>query len=147
MISNGNPGLFQLDPLNRVYPVFGDSSTQYQMAQSNSHVYGRLDHQLSYLLFGDIRMGVNPAGSGPFSTAEGFVSQPGDAPSNLSRAGDYNRNVVGPRSILRTSATTLLRWKARDRIQPSPETFSPARRSGSFSFRTWALCREPTTEY
>jgi uncharacterized repeat protein (TIGR01451 family) len=93
--SNGNPGLFQLDPLNRVYPIFGDSSTQYQMAQSNSHVYGRLDHQLSYLLFGDIRMGANPAGSGPFSTAEGFVSQPGDAPSNLSGAGDYNRNVVG----------------------------------------------------
>ena len=53
--SNGNPGLFQLDPLDRVYTVFGDSSTQYQAAQSDSHVYGRLDHKLSYLLFGDIR--------------------------------------------------------------------------------------------
>ncbi len=62
--SNGNPGLFQLDPLDRVYQVFGDSSTQYQMAQSNSHVYGRLDHYLSYLLFGDIRMGTNPGGNG-----------------------------------------------------------------------------------
>jgi hypothetical protein len=55
---NGASGInqmFQLDPLDRVYPVFGDSSTLFDAAQANSRVYGRLDHGRSYLLFGDLR--------------------------------------------------------------------------------------------
>jgi uncharacterized repeat protein (TIGR01451 family) len=54
---NGATGInqmFQLDPLNRVYPVFGDSSVLFDPAQANSRVYGRLDHGRSYLLFGDL---------------------------------------------------------------------------------------------
>jgi hypothetical protein len=98
--SNGNAGLFQLDPLDRVYQVFGDSSTQYQMAQSNSHVYGRLDHKLSYLLFGDIRMGdISGSGisdnNGPTPASQGFVSDSGFPQQNAYGAGGYNRNVVG----------------------------------------------------
>lgn len=45
--------LFQLDPLERAYPVFGDSSMRYEDAQSNSKLYARLDRGRSYLLFGD----------------------------------------------------------------------------------------------
>jgi uncharacterized repeat protein (TIGR01451 family) len=47
--------LFQQDPLENVYPVFGDSSTRYQTAQSNSHLFVRLDRGLSNLMFGDLR--------------------------------------------------------------------------------------------
>lgn len=49
----GRDRLFQLDPLDRVYPVFGDSSTRYEAAQSNSKLYARLDHKRSYAMFGD----------------------------------------------------------------------------------------------
>src|SRR5215471_15044299 len=49
----GRDRLFQLDPLDRVYPLFGDSSTRYEAAASNSKVYARIDHKRSYAMFGD----------------------------------------------------------------------------------------------
>ena len=49
----GRDRLFQLDPLDRVYPLFGDSSTRYEAAQSNSKLYARLDRKRSYAMFGD----------------------------------------------------------------------------------------------
>jgi uncharacterized repeat protein (TIGR01451 family) len=49
----GRDRLFQLDPLDRVYPLFGDSSTRFEAAQSNSKLYARLDHKRSYAMFGD----------------------------------------------------------------------------------------------
>ncbi|HET6975540.1 MAG TPA: isopeptide-forming domain-containing fimbrial protein [Pyrinomonadaceae bacterium] len=49
----GRDRLFQLDPLDRVYPLFGDSSTRYEAAQSNSKFYARLDRDRSYAMFGD----------------------------------------------------------------------------------------------
>ncbi|HEV7472931.1 MAG TPA: hypothetical protein VGN90_02710 [Pyrinomonadaceae bacterium] len=50
----GRDRLFQLDPLDRAYPVFGDSSTRFEAAQSNSKLYARLDHGRSYAMFGDL---------------------------------------------------------------------------------------------
>jgi uncharacterized repeat protein (TIGR01451 family) len=52
--SSGYQRMFDLDPSNQQYLVFGDSSTRSYNAQSNSHLYGRIDHGLSYLLFGDL---------------------------------------------------------------------------------------------
>lgn len=49
----GRDRLFQLDPLDRAYPLFGDSSTRYEAAQSNSKLYLRVDHKRSYAMFGD----------------------------------------------------------------------------------------------
>jgi uncharacterized repeat protein (TIGR01451 family) len=49
----GRDRLFQLDPLDRVYPLFGDSSTRFEAAQSNSKLYARLDRNRSYAMFGD----------------------------------------------------------------------------------------------
>jgi uncharacterized repeat protein (TIGR01451 family) len=49
----GRDRIFQLDPLDRVYPLFGDSSTRYEAAQSNSKLYARIDHKRSYAMFGD----------------------------------------------------------------------------------------------
>jgi uncharacterized repeat protein (TIGR01451 family) len=49
----GRDRLFQLDPLDRVYPLFGDSSTRFEAAPANSKVYARIDHKRSYVMFGD----------------------------------------------------------------------------------------------
>ena len=49
----GHDRLFQLDPLDRVYPLFGDSSTRFEAAQSNSKLYARIDRKRSYAMFGD----------------------------------------------------------------------------------------------
>jgi hypothetical protein len=49
----GRDRLFQLDPLDRVYPLFGDSSTRFEAAPSNSKLYARIDHKRSFLMFGD----------------------------------------------------------------------------------------------
>jgi uncharacterized repeat protein (TIGR01451 family) len=49
----GRDRLFQLDPLDRAYPLFGDSSTRFESAQSNSKLYARLDRGRSYAMFGD----------------------------------------------------------------------------------------------
>ncbi|HKZ79139.1 MAG TPA: hypothetical protein VJ124_12615 [Pyrinomonadaceae bacterium] len=49
----GRDRLFQLDSLERVYPLFGDSSIRQESAQSNSKLYARLDHDRSYAQFGD----------------------------------------------------------------------------------------------
>ncbi len=50
---NGQDRLFQLNPLDRTYPIFGDSSTQFQETESNSKVYARLDRGRNYAMFGD----------------------------------------------------------------------------------------------
>src|ERR1051325_5190645 len=49
----GRDRLFQLDPLDRVYPLFGDSSTRYEASESNSKLYARIDRDRSYAMFGD----------------------------------------------------------------------------------------------
>ncbi|HVF44079.1 MAG TPA: SdrD B-like domain-containing protein, partial [Pyrinomonadaceae bacterium] len=52
--TSGRDRVFEFDPLDRAYPLFGDSSTRYEDAQSNSKLYFRLDRGRSYLLFGDM---------------------------------------------------------------------------------------------
>lgn len=49
----GRDRLFQLDPLDRAYPLFGDSSLRFESSQSNSKLYARLDRGRSYAMFGD----------------------------------------------------------------------------------------------
>ncbi len=55
----GQDRLFQLDPLERTYPVFGDSSTRFEEAQSNSRLYVRLERGRSYAMFGDFEADMN----------------------------------------------------------------------------------------
>ncbi len=43
------------DPLDRAYPIFGDSSQRFEDAQSNSKIYARLDHKRSFAMFGDMQ--------------------------------------------------------------------------------------------
>ncbi|MFL6257057.1 MAG: hypothetical protein ACJ74T_18780 [Pyrinomonadaceae bacterium] len=58
----GRDRLFQFDPLDRAYPLFGDSSTRFEDAQTNSKLYARLDHGRSYFLFGDFESENRNAG-------------------------------------------------------------------------------------
>jgi uncharacterized repeat protein (TIGR01451 family) len=98
--SAGNAGLFQLDPLDRVYQVFGDSSTQYAAAQSRTHVYARLERGLSYVLFGDLRMGAGQTNGQNTPAPQSFASPgavTGSIPGQASAfgLGEYNRNLLG----------------------------------------------------
>jgi len=47
--------LFELDPLEKRYPVMGDSSTYFEQAQFNSRAYFKLEKNRSYLLWGDFQ--------------------------------------------------------------------------------------------
>ncbi|HEX8116888.1 MAG TPA: hypothetical protein VF521_06425, partial [Pyrinomonadaceae bacterium] len=58
----GRDRLFQFDPLDRAYPLFGDSSTRFEDAQTNSKLYARLDRGRSFLLFGDFETENRNAG-------------------------------------------------------------------------------------
>src|SRR6185503_10164215 len=55
----GRDRMFQLDPLDRVYPLFGDSSTRFEAAPSNSKLYARFDHKRSYFMFGDFELDMD----------------------------------------------------------------------------------------
>ena len=48
----------EFDPLDRAYPLFGDSSLRFEDAQSNSKLYARLDRGRSYAMFGDMEAGM-----------------------------------------------------------------------------------------
>jgi uncharacterized repeat protein (TIGR01451 family) len=58
----GTDRLFQLDPTERAYPLFGDSSTRFEDAASNSKLYVRVDRGRSYMMFGDMEADMEEAG-------------------------------------------------------------------------------------
>ncbi|HWS53135.1 MAG TPA: SdrD B-like domain-containing protein, partial [Pyrinomonadaceae bacterium] len=60
--AGGRDRLFLFDPLDRAYPLFGDSSTRSEDAQSNSKLYLRVDRGRSYFLFGDFDTDNKEAG-------------------------------------------------------------------------------------
>jgi uncharacterized repeat protein (TIGR01451 family) len=60
--TGGRDRLFQFDPLDRAYPLFGDSSTRYDDAPSNSKLYMRVDRGRSFFLFGDFDTENSKAG-------------------------------------------------------------------------------------
>ncbi|HEY1403784.1 MAG TPA: hypothetical protein VGB05_06640, partial [Pyrinomonadaceae bacterium] len=55
----GHDRLFQADPLERAYPIFGDSSMRFNDVESNSKLYARLDRNRSYAMFGDFEAGLS----------------------------------------------------------------------------------------
>ena len=59
--------LFQLDPLERAYPIFGDSSTRFEDAPSNSKLFVRVDRGRSYMMFGDMEADMEQAGFASYS--------------------------------------------------------------------------------
>jgi uncharacterized repeat protein (TIGR01451 family) len=55
----GRDRMFGFDPLDRVYPIFGDSSTRFDEVESNSKLYARLDRGRTYAMFGDFEADMN----------------------------------------------------------------------------------------
>lgn len=100
--SAGRDRLFQLDPLDRLYPLFGDSSTRYDEAQSNSKLYARIDRGRSYALFGDFSGGREESFSavGTAFTASSSFANNGELDNSSGASFGrmltvYSRNLTG----------------------------------------------------
>lgn len=65
--TQGRDRLFQADPLERAYPIFGDSSTRFNDVESNSKLYVRVDRDRSYAMFGDFEAGMTDTGLAGYS--------------------------------------------------------------------------------
>jgi len=82
----GQDRLYELDPRDRAYPIFGDSSTRFEEARSNSKLYARLDRGASFLMFGDFN---------PDQDATN-VNGPAATRANTARMlTGYSRNLTG----------------------------------------------------
>ncbi|MCA1594468.1 MAG: DUF11 domain-containing protein [Acidobacteria bacterium] len=131
--AGGRDRLFQLDPLDRAYPLFGDSSLRFEDAQSNSKLYARVDHGRSYFLFGDFESDNQNAGLASYSrkltgvkvhlenTKGDYVTVTGARPdTSFSRdvfpAGGLQLTRLSHAEILQGSETVML--EVRDRRNP-----------------------------
>jgi uncharacterized repeat protein (TIGR01451 family) len=138
----GRDRMFQLDPLDRAYPLFGDSSTRFEAAPSNSKLYARIDHKRSFMMFGDFETDMDAPLAGysrkltgvkaHFENAQGdFITITGARPDtsfarDVFPAGQLGIMQLSNAEILLGSETVLL--ETRDRRNPeviiSRETLS-----------------------
>jgi uncharacterized repeat protein (TIGR01451 family) len=131
--TGGRDRLFQLDPADRAYPVFGDSSTRFEAAQSNSKLYARLDRDRSYAMFGDLDADMEKVPLASYArkltgvklhlenSGGDFVSVTGARPDtsfarNVFPAGGLSIIQLGHREILQGSETVAI--EVRDRRNP-----------------------------
>ena len=94
----GRDRLFQLDPLDRLYPLFGDSSTRFEDAQSNSKLYARLDRGRSYAMFGDFSGDREETGTDnrpSFSASSSFAGNSFFNAGSGRALTNYARNLTG----------------------------------------------------
>jgi uncharacterized repeat protein (TIGR01451 family) len=78
--------LYELDPRDRAYTIFGDSSTRFEEARSNSKLYARLDRGASFLMFGDFNPDQDVTN----------INGPAAARANTARMlTGYSRNLTG----------------------------------------------------
>jgi uncharacterized repeat protein (TIGR01451 family) len=128
----GRDRLFQTDPLERVYPLFGDSSTRFEAAPSNSKVYARIDHKRSFAMFGDFDTDMDAPLAGYARKLTGvkahiensrgdFVTITGARPDtafarDVFAAGDLGIIQLSNADILPGSETVVL--EVRDRRNP-----------------------------
>lgn len=140
--TTGRDRMFQLDPLDRAYPLFGDSSTRFEAAPSNSKLYARIDHKRSYMMFGDFETDMEAPLAGysrkltgvkaHFEDSKGdFITITGARPDtsfarDVFPAGQLGIMQLSNGEILPGSETVLL--ETRDRRNPeviiSRETLS-----------------------
>src|SRR5207237_6675091 len=86
----GRDRLFQLDPLDRAYPLFGDSSTRFEAAQTNSKLYARIDHKRSFMMFGDFETDMD-------APLAGYSRKLTGVKAHLENAGGDFITITGPR--------------------------------------------------
>jgi len=131
--TGGRDRLFQLDPADRAYPVFGDSSTRFEAAQSNSKLYARLDRDRSYAMFGDLDADMERVPLAGYArkltgvklhlenSGGDFISVTGARPDtsfarNVFPAGGLSIIQLSHREILQGSETVAI--EVRDRRNP-----------------------------
>src|SRR5581483_2968457 len=128
----GRDRMFQLDPLDRAYPLFGDSSTRFEAAPSNSKLYARIDHKRSFMMFGDFETDMDAPLAGysrkltgvkaHFEDSKGdFITITGARPDtsfarDVFPAGSLGIIQLSSADILPGSETVLL--ETRDRRNP-----------------------------
>ena len=57
---------------DRMYPIFGDSSTRFNEVQSNSKLYFKVEHGQQYAMFGDFRLNGTEVGNYQGSSLNGL---------------------------------------------------------------------------
>jgi uncharacterized repeat protein (TIGR01451 family) len=97
------------------YPIYGDSSQRGYDAQSTSKLYVRVDHQRSYLLWGD------------FTTA---------STAEVRKLGNYSRSLTGVREHFETSRASVNAFASRDTTRQVIEEFPANGTSGPFQLGT-----------
>ena len=121
------------DPMDRTYPLFGDSSQRFEDAQSNSKLYVRVDRGLSYAMFGDMEADMQELSLAGYSrrltgvklylenSKGNFISLTGARPDTA-----FARDVIpgGSLSVVRLSHADILQGsevvtlEVRDRRNP-----------------------------
>ena len=97
------------------YPVYGDSGVRGYDAQSTSKLYVRVDHNRSYLLWGD------------FTTA---------STSEVRKLGNYSRSLTGVREHFENSRVSVNAFASRDTTRQVIEEFPANGTSGPFPLGT-----------
>jgi uncharacterized repeat protein (TIGR01451 family) len=97
------------------YPIYGDSATRGYDAQSTSKLYVRIDHQRSYLLWGD------------FTTA---------GTAEVRKLGNYSRSLTGVREHFENSRVSANAFASRDTTRQVIEEFAANGTSGPFQLGT-----------
>ncbi|HMJ05954.1 MAG TPA: hypothetical protein VK474_06825, partial [Chthoniobacterales bacterium] len=97
------------------YPVYGDSSIKGFEAQSTGRLYVRVDHQRSYLLYGD------------------FITQ---APNDIQQLGNYSRSLNGVREHYENKTVSANAWASYDNTRQSVEELRANGTSGPYAFRS-----------
>jgi hypothetical protein len=100
--------LFELDPNDRAYPVFGDASRREEFAMSNSKVFARFERGTSYFMYGDVN------GDRPSSDRDG------------GRWSSYQRHLTGVEARLGDAGENYVRCAARNRPRRTHGTSLPA---------------------
>lgn len=106
------------------YPVYGDASIKGFDARSRDRLYVRVDHNKTYVLYGD------------FATGDGFSQITGAgqvAPLRLRDLGNYNRTVTGGRYHYEQNGAVANFFATHDTLKQVVEEFAGKGISGPYS--------------
>jgi uncharacterized repeat protein (TIGR01451 family) len=124
----GRDRMFGFDPLDKVYPVFGDSSTRFDEVESNSKLYARLDHKRSYAMFGDFEADMNDAALASYARKlTGVKVHVENANGDFITVTGARPDTAFARDVFPASRLGLLRLSHGDVMQGSEQVFLEVR--------------------
>ncbi|MFL6227388.1 MAG: hypothetical protein ACJ741_01260, partial [Pyrinomonadaceae bacterium] len=124
----GRDRMFGFDPLDRVYPVFGDSSTRFDEVESNSKLYARLDRKRSYAMFGDFEADMSDTAlAGYARKLTGVKLHVENANGDFVTVTGARPDTAFARDVFPASRLGLLRLSHGDVMQGSEQVFLEVR--------------------